>query len=254
MSAAADRTAAASATSVPDVHLDLGCGKRPRNPYQRSRVCGVDVRALSSSSDFEFRAANLSVDPIPFPDDAFGSVSAFDFIEHVPRILGSADGRSTAFPFIRLMNEAWRVLAHGGRLYAVTPTYPHAEAFQDPTHVNIITERTHEYFCGDNPLGRMYGFIGHFVVHRAEWVRLQESFVAVPPNPAAAAAPAPVAPVLLPRHKRLARAVRDAVRRLRGKRVVPPPAVAPERLMYFLWELEAVKTAPATRPRPNPTE
>jgi SAM-dependent methyltransferase len=236
---------------VPDVHLDLGCGKRPRNPYQRTRVCGVDVRALSSSSDFEFRAANLSVDPIPYADDSFGSVSAFDFIEHVPRILSSADGRSTAFPFIRLMNEAWRVLAHGGRLYAVTPTYPHAEAFQDPTHVNIITERTHEYFCGDNPLGRMYGFNGHFVVRRAEWVRLQESFIAVPPIPTRAAAPPPLAPAMS-RHKQVARAVRDFVRRLRGKRVVPPPAIAPERLMYFLWELEAVKTAPAASPHPNP--
>ena len=41
---------------------------------------------------------------------------------------------------------------------------------QDPTHVNVITERTHEYFCGDNPLGRMYGFAGRFRCLRAEWV------------------------------------------------------------------------------------
>jgi SAM-dependent methyltransferase len=249
VSAAPDRTAA---LSVPDVHLDLGCGKRPRNPYQRTRVCGVDIRALSSSNDFEFRAANLSIDPIPYPDDAFGSVSAFDFIEHVPRILGSADGRSTAFPFIRLMNEAWRVLAHGGRLYAVTPTYPHAEAFQDPTHVNIITERTHEYFCGDNPLGRMYGFEGHFIVRRAEWVRLQESFIAAPPPPVRVVAPEPMAPSV-PQHKQIARAVRDFVRRLRGKQIVPPPAIAPERLMYFLWELEAVKTTRSTARPTDPT-
>lgn len=246
MNAAADRTAA---VSVPDVHLDLGCGKRPRNPYRRARVCGVDIRALSSSSDFEFRAANLNVDPIPYPDHHFGSISAFDFIEHVPRILGSADGRSTAFPFIRLMNEAWRVLAPGGRLYAVTPAYPHAEAFQDPTHVNIITERTHEYFCGDNPLGRMYGFTGHFVVRRAEWVRLHESFIAAS-SVRVAAAPAPTVRAL-PWHKHIARAVRDFGRRLRGKRPVKPTEAAPERLMYFLWELEAVKTAAPTPRRPD---
>ena len=227
--------------SVPDVHLDLGCGKRPRNPYLRSRVCGVDIRALASADDFEFRSANVSVEPIPYPDHQFGSVSAFDFIEHVPRILGTPDGRSTVFPFIRLMNEVWRVLADGGLLYAVTPAYPNAEAFQDPTHVNIITERTHDYFCGDNPLGRMYGFDGHFVVRRAEWVRLHESFVATPAGagrPAPDATPAVPSP---PRHKRVAHAVRDAVRVLRGQNPATLAANIPERLMYFLWELEAVK-------------
>jgi SAM-dependent methyltransferase len=223
--------------NVPDAHLDLGCGKRPRNPYKRARVCGVDIRAISSADDFEFRSANVSVEPIPYPDHEFGSVSAFDFIEHVPRILGTPDGRSTIFPFIRLMNEAWRVLAHGGRLYAVTPAYPNPEAFQDPTHVNIITERTHEYFCGENPLGRMYGFNGHFIARRAEWVRLQESFVAVD----APVVGHPPAVPAKPPHRKFAHAVRDAVRRLRGKKPPVQIAPAPERLMYFLWELEAVK-------------
>lgn len=223
----------ASAESLPDTHLDLGCGKRPRNPYNRRRLCGVDIRALSSTLDFEFRAANLCLEPIPYADNSFGSVSAFDFIEHVPRILVTPDGRETFFPFIRLMSEIWRVLAAGGRLYALTPTLPNLEAFVDPTHVNFITDRTHEYFCGANPLGRMYGFEGSFRVHRAEWVRQQEAFSATPPPPIQPAPTVPVAPA-----KRFARTVRDTVRKLRGKR---PPAPEPERLIYFLWELEAVK-------------
>ena len=32
-----------------------------------------------------FRLANLSIDPIPHPDSSFDSISAFDFLEHVPR-------------------------------------------------------------------------------------------------------------------------------------------------------------------------
>lgn len=211
--------------SPPDVHLDLGCGKFPRNPYRRASLCGTDIRAIPGSSGFEFRAANLTLEPIPWADNSFASVSGFDFIEHVPRLLATADGRHTRFPFIELMDEIWRVLAHGGRLYTVTPAYPHAEAFQDPTHVNIITERTHEYFCGENPLGRMYGFKGQFVVRRAQWVRLHESFdaLATPVRPAR------------PWHKRLADALRNAGRRLRGQ------PVRPEQLPYFLWEFEAVK-------------
>lgn len=234
MNPATRTDATAAHAGVPDLHLDLGCGKRPRNPYGRARVCGVDIRPLSSADNFEYRTANVSIEPIPYADGEFGSVSAFDFIEHVPRILNTPDGRATMFPFIRLMNEVWRVLAPGGCLYAVTPAYPHPEAFQDPTHVNIITERTHEYFCGDNPLGRMYGFEGHFVARRAEWVRLHESFVATPTN---AHDPQPVS-LPVPRYKLGARRVRDLVRRMRGKRVEPS---VQERLMYFLWELEAVK-------------
>ena len=223
---------------APDRHLDLGCGKSPRNPYRRAELCGTDIRAIPSSAGFEFRAANVALEPIPWADNSFASVSGFDFIEHVPRVLNTTDGRGTRFPFIELMNEIWRVLGHGGLLYTVTPAYPHPEAFQDPTHVNIITERTHEYFCGESPLGRIYGFNGHFVVRRAQWVRLQESFDATYPPPKSAPLP------LRPWPKRLADSVRRNGRRLRGR----PENGPPERLMYFLWELEAVKPAAPCNP------
>jgi hypothetical protein len=65
----------------------------------------------------------------------------------------------------------------------------------------------------------MYGFEGTFVARRAMWVRHQDALSAAVPDAA-------------PAHRRLAHGVRDALRRLRG---------APERLVYFLWELEAVK-------------
>lgn len=196
-------------TTVPDRHLDLGCGLTPRNPYGRRALCGVDIRPLESTPQAEFRCANVVLDPIPYPDNHFGSVSAFDFIEHVPRLLSTTDGRSTWFPFIVLMNEIWRVLAPGGLLYALTPAYPNQAAFVDPTHVNIITEHTHEYFCGDGRLGQIYGFEGNFNARRAEWVVYLDSLT-----------PAP----LDARQK-----LRRLNRQLRG------------RLTHFLWELEAVK-------------
>ncbi len=81
------------------------------------------------------------------------------------------------------MNEVFRVLRPGGVLYAVTPAYPVPEAFQDPTHVNIITERTHLYFAGDQPMARMYGYIGNFDVRRAHWARHKDALVyAAPPS------------------------------------------------------------------------
>lgn len=150
-------------------HLDLGCGSHPRNPYRRDRLYGVDLVAADAVAGAEIARANVAVEPIPFPDNHFDSVSAYDFFEHVPQILPSADQRGTRFPFIELMNEVSRVLKPRGLLYAVTPCYPALEAFQDPTHVNILTDRSHVYFVGPQPVARMYGFSGHFELLRSEW-------------------------------------------------------------------------------------
>ena len=119
------------ASPVADRHLDLGCGTLPRNPYGRKALFGVDIRRLEStaSAQFGFAAANLSFEPIPFGDSAFASVSAFDFLEHIPRVLNGPAPNTTVFPFVRLMNEVWRVLSPGGLFYALTPCYPGVEAF-----------------------------------------------------------------------------------------------------------------------------
>jgi SAM-dependent methyltransferase len=162
-------------------HLDLGCGSIPRNPLGRDQVFGIDiVPGLDSSGQTTVVAANLAVDAIPFEDSWFDSVSAFDFFEHVPRVFPTAAGDSTRFPFIELMNEVCRVLRPKGILYAVTPAYPAAAVFQDPTHVNIITAGTHRYFSGDKPLARMYGFTGDFRVRRAHWAVHKEAIVYTP--------------------------------------------------------------------------
>ena len=222
---------------LPDTHLDLGCGKFPRNPYRQQRLFGVDIRPLPPTPDFESRVANLALDPIPYPDGMFGSVSAFDFIEHIPRVLAVPDERRTILPFIALMNEIWRVMAPGGRLYAVTPAYPQPEAFQDPTHVNIITDRTHEYFCGEVPFGRIYGFEGRFRLVRAHWVRHHNLDFTGPEKAAEREA--------LARQQRkrreplrwIAYQLRDAVRLLRGK----DHGRNEHRKAHLLWEFEAVK-------------
>ena len=220
--------------ALPDRHLDLGCGKFPRNPYSRGALCGVDIRPLqdrpsSAQPGFDYRVANLAIDPIPFDDDSFGSVSAYDFIEHVPRILPSANGRDTVFPFVRLMNEVWRVLAPGGRFYALTPAFPNAEAFTDPTHVNIITDQTHTYFCGDAALGSIYGFSGNFCALDVRWMPRAKAHSAVAS-----------APEKVPATKRVVHGLRSFSRVLRGKQ-------AADRPVYLLWELEAVKPSNATR-------
>ncbi|MEK8025680.1 class I SAM-dependent methyltransferase [Pseudaquabacterium rugosum] len=151
-------------TNKPTKHLDLGCGSVPRNPFKREKVYGIDINTTRNIDppNIEITCANLFLDPIPFPNAEFHSVSAYDFIEHVPRVL--ARDSETIFPFVRLMSEIHRVLKPGGFLYALSPCYPSETSFIDPTHVNHITERSHLYFTGEKPLAAMYGFVGRFDV------------------------------------------------------------------------------------------
>jgi SAM-dependent methyltransferase len=157
-------------------HLDLGCGPLPRNPYRCDEVYAVDLEIPAGMDLQRFRRANLSLEPIPHEDSNFDSVSAFDFLEHVPRVLNTVDGLGTRFPFLDLMNEIHRVLRPGGRFFALTPAFPNAEAFQDPTHVNIITDKTWTYFCGNEPKARPYGFRGTFQMQRNERALYPEAF------------------------------------------------------------------------------
>lgn len=161
-------------------HLDLGCGAVPRNPYGRDELCGVDLGVVPGAEG-PIRHANLALQPIPWPDDSFESVSAYDFLEHVPRILPTADGRATRFPFVELMGEIWRVLKPGGMLYASTPAYPHAAAFQDPTHVNILTVESHIYFVRPIRLAAMYGFKGDFEARRVQLTKSNAALAYIPP-------------------------------------------------------------------------
>jgi SAM-dependent methyltransferase len=151
-------------------HLDLGCGPSPKNTYGFEELYGVDIRSGDSVTS-KIIVANLAFEPIPFPDNFFDGVSAYDFFEHVPRVAIDYVSRSSKFPFVELMNEIWRVLKPSGRLYSITPAFPREKSFRDPTHVNIITNKTNRYFTEPQVLARMYGFNGSFELLRQEWVR-----------------------------------------------------------------------------------
>ena len=131
------------------ISLDLGCGETIRNPYQANQVVGLDIQD-----------ADLAIEPIPYRDNLFDFVTAYDFLEHIPRLLYVPQRR---YPFVELMSEIWRVMRVGGKFLSSTPAFPHAPAFQDPTHVNIITPLTFaEYFDDEKTWAKMYGFKGKF--------------------------------------------------------------------------------------------
>src|SRR5690606_4836763 len=51
--------------SVPDRHLDLGCGDSPRNPYGRTTLCGVDICPAAAGAAHEHRVPTWWWAPSP---------------------------------------------------------------------------------------------------------------------------------------------------------------------------------------------
>ena len=144
--------------------LDLGCGLRPKNPFNADQLFGVDV---GDELPANIRAADLAVEPIPFDDNYFNFVSAHDFIGHIPRVLYAPRRR---YAFVELMNEVYRVLKVDGLFLSLTPGYPHSPAFQDPANVNSINFETFPFYFDDvNRWAAKYGFKGAFKITFQEW-------------------------------------------------------------------------------------
>lgn len=151
-------------------HLDLGCGNNPRNPYGADELFGADIHPNVTDLGPNFKQANLALDALPYESNFFDSVSAYDVLEHIPRQAIDFQTGEVKLPFINLMSEIWRILKPNGYFYALTPAYPSPKAFQDPTHVNFISEGTHEYFCGEDAYAKRYGFLGQFQLVESDWM------------------------------------------------------------------------------------
>jgi SAM-dependent methyltransferase len=105
----------------------------PRNPFRAQKLTCIDVNADASNQKM------LVITPgsrLPFPNETFSSVSAYDVLEHLPRV------SQTGNAFVFYMNELCRVLKPGGMTVFVFPSFPHRHAFSDPTLVNFITKDT----------------------------------------------------------------------------------------------------------------
>ena len=151
------------------VHVDMGCGYHPRNPFGAEKLIGMDIIPGSRIPDMQhFVYVQIeSSQEIPLPDGSIDSISGFDFLEHLGRGNGSSQNE-----FIGFMNEAFRILRPGGLLFLVTPAFPSPAAFQDPTHVNFITVDTVKYFLGPNATAQSmgYGFKGSFKLIEQFWL------------------------------------------------------------------------------------
>lgn len=123
----------------PERHLDFGCGANPRNPFQANELITVDIQIHSNE------VPTHKIEPgsqLPFENETFDCVSAYDVLEHLSR-------EAPNNLFIYYMNELHRVLRPGGTAVFVFPSFPHRDAFSDPTHVNFITSQSVDFFTNN---------------------------------------------------------------------------------------------------------
>jgi SAM-dependent methyltransferase len=88
-------------------------------------------------------------------DNSVGVIRAVDFLEHLP-----------AGTITRFMNEAYRVLAHGGMILSLTPSTDGRGAFQDPTHTTFINENSFWYWTDASFSRFIPDYTGRFQVSR----------------------------------------------------------------------------------------
>ena len=129
-------------------HLDFGSGSSPRNPFQSELLETVDIEKQSGLHPTKVISPGGA---LPYADDTFTSVSAFDVLEHLSR--DSVSGNQ----YIFYMNELHRVLKPGGIAVFVFPFYPRKDLFADPTHINFIPARGLDYFITN---GQTPGYAG----------------------------------------------------------------------------------------------
>jgi hypothetical protein len=159
-----------------EMHVDLGSGSRIRNPFKAKLMIGSDYKLPKDrKKSQDFLVCDLTKN-IPLDSDSISSFSAYDVIEHIPR-WERLTSTEIGFPFINFMNEINRCLKPMGIFMAVTPAFPRSSAFQDPTHVNFITEDTIRYFTEEGWANNLeYEYAGNFKLIKQSWVYSQNIF------------------------------------------------------------------------------
>lgn len=110
------------------LHLDLGCGRRPRAGFY-----GVDHLEAPGVAIM----ADLNEPLSALPDDSVAEIYTHHALEHVEE-------------FLPLMKELHRLTRPGGRIEIVTPHFSNPYGYSDPTHVRFFGLYTFFYFADED--------------------------------------------------------------------------------------------------------
>lgn len=131
--------------------LDLGSANALR-AWDGYDAYGIDI---VESPEPKIKQCDFNVETLPFKDNTFDLVTAYDFLEHIIPIIYFKEGANVVrhSAMIQVFNEIFRVLKDNGTFYSQTPI----NDFSDPTHVAHWTADTFNHFSGD-----YFGFHDHY--------------------------------------------------------------------------------------------
>lgn len=104
--------------------LDIACGQNKRPGFM-----GVDMMSGPGVDVVH----DLEVYPWPFKDNSIDEFNVSHYAEHTHDLM-------------KFMDEIWRIGQHNARVTIVGPYYTSIRAWQDPTHVRVLSEATWMYF------------------------------------------------------------------------------------------------------------
>lgn len=85
---------------------------------------------------------DLNIRPLPFADNEFDEIHAYEVLEHVGR---QGDYKS----FFEEFCEYWRILKPGGLLVGTCPHYMNVWAWADPSHTRVLPVETFVFLSQD---------------------------------------------------------------------------------------------------------
>jgi len=143
--------------------LDIGCGEgtlasKALEKYRE--VYGIDISEdavrLAKASGVVASCINLNVEPLPYPDNYFDTVTSLDVIEHI-------------FDPANFVKEIYRVLTPGGNVIISTPNIRKIERI-----ITLIKGR----FPGTSfdPVGFDGGHIHYFTSHDLSDLMVRNNF------------------------------------------------------------------------------
>lgn len=106
------------------LRLDLACGE-----IKKEGFVGVDIAPLPGVDIVH----DLAKFPWPFQDQSVDEVIVSHYVEHAPDL-------------IAFMNELYRITKPGAKVCITGPYYSSIRCWQDPTHVQALSEETFSYF------------------------------------------------------------------------------------------------------------
>lgn len=129
--------------------LEIGPGIHPR------KIEGAEMVYIDKfNPGFPVVEWDLEKIPLPFDDNTFDYILAYEILEHVDNLAP-------------LMDDLYRIMKLGGCLELTVPYYKYKGAFSNPEHKRFFTEDSFLFFC--EPLQE--GLVKNY------WSRVSQVFI-----------------------------------------------------------------------------